>query len=77
MQIFNHIILEEKPQNKNGALWNLLHNMRENEVNFESPVNLNIANMKEIRFPELIWHHYDVIPKKVKLTNNGNTGTHH
>lgn len=40
---------------------------------FESPIDLNIAKMKEIEMCLLEWINFEVPPKKMKVTNTGHT----
>lgn len=39
-----------------------------------SPINLNINEMKVVKLNSLLWYNYDIMPKKLKLTNTGDTG---
>ncbi|XP_070172067.1 carbonic anhydrase 1 [Polyergus mexicanus] len=39
----------------------------------ESPINLNISYMKVVKLNPVQWLNYNVIPKKMKLTNTGYT----
>lgn len=61
---------EEK---KELTLEELLIELRENEHNLESPINLNITKMRMIELPDLAWQNYEIPPKKIKLTNSGHT----
>lgn len=40
----------------------------------ESPINLNISYMKVVKLNPVQWLNYNVMPKKMKLTNSGYTG---
>lgn len=43
------------------------------EGHFESPVDINLSNAVPIELPLLKWHHHELPPKKMKLTNTGHT----
>ncbi|XP_011153183.1 carbonic anhydrase 1 [Harpegnathos saltator] len=43
------------------------------EGKLESPIDLNIAHMKTTELNPLQWCNYNVMPKKLKLTNTGYT----
>ncbi|XP_063230377.1 carbonic anhydrase 13-like [Bacillus rossius redtenbacheri] len=38
-----------------------------------SPIDLRLQKMKAIALPRLQWHNYDLVPKKMKITNTGIT----
>lgn len=40
---------------------------------YESPIDINLSNMTRIELPKLKWHHVDLMPKKMKVTNTGHT----
>lgn len=40
----------------------------------ESPIDLNISYMKVIKLNPVQWLNYNVMPRKIKLTNTGYTG---
>lgn len=40
----------------------------------ESPIDLHLPKATAIELPPLEWHHMEVEPKRVKLTNSGHTG---
>ncbi|XP_017772053.1 PREDICTED: carbonic anhydrase 1-like [Nicrophorus vespilloides] len=40
---------------------------------YESPIDIHIPNTVKLELPPLTWHHLELPPKKVKLTNTGHT----
>lgn len=38
-----------------------------------SPIDINVIRTKKLNMPKLIWNNYSVRPKKMKITNNGQT----
>uniref|UniRef100_A0A6P7H4I3 Uncharacterized protein LOC114345985 isoform X2 n=1 Tax=Diabrotica virgifera virgifera TaxID=50390 RepID=A0A6P7H4I3_DIAVI len=44
-----------------------------NEGCFESPIDINLKNAKEMDLPPLIWMNFETPPKKTKITNTGHT----
>lgn len=40
---------------------------------FPAPIDIDVTNTKKIDLPLLKWHNYEKIPKKMKLTNSGET----
>ncbi|KAJ8919119.1 hypothetical protein NQ315_012104 [Exocentrus adspersus] len=59
---------DEVPEDQMG-IRNLVHT----EGIFESPIDLNIAKMKDINLPLLEWYNFEIPPKKMKVTNTGHT----
>lgn len=47
---------------------------KESDSSLPSPINLNVSDAIKVRLPNLKWHKYDVIPRKMKVTNSGRTG---
>lgn len=43
-------------------------------VVLESPIDIHIPNAIALELPPLEWHHMELEPKRVKLTNSGHTG---
>ncbi|XP_014612126.1 PREDICTED: carbonic anhydrase 1-like [Polistes canadensis] len=43
------------------------------EGKLESPIDLDISKMTPINLPPLKWFYYDVAPRKLKITNTGDT----
>lgn len=39
----------------------------------ESPIDINLSKVVPVIMPSLEWHHHDLPPKKMKLTNSGHT----
>lgn len=39
----------------------------------ESPIDINVANSNVINLPMIQWRNYEKMPKKIKLTNTGET----
>lgn len=42
---------------------------------YESPIDINLSHMTQIELPKIKWHHVDLTPKKMKVTNTGHTRT--
>ncbi|RLU20790.1 hypothetical protein DMN91_007404, partial [Ooceraea biroi] len=43
------------------------------DAKLSSPINLNISRMKIVQLNPIKWFNYNVLPKKLKLTNTGYT----
>ncbi|EEZ98484.1 Carbonic anhydrase 3-like Protein [Tribolium castaneum] len=50
-----------------------IQTLTDTETVYESPIDINISKTKEIQVPPLTWHHLDLPPKKMKVTNSGYT----
>lgn len=48
-----------------------IRKLTETEGCFEAPINISISKAKEIQLLPLEWIHFDVPPKKIKVTNTG------
>lgn len=42
---------------------------------FPAPIDINVSYTTTIDLPLLKWHNYEKMPKKMKLTNSGETCT--
>lgn len=49
----------------------LIRQLTQTEGCFESPIDVSISKAKEIQLQPLEWIHFDVPPKKIKVTNTG------
>lgn len=52
----------------------LIQQLAHTDGKLGSPINLNISEMKVVKLNPLQWFNYNVMPKKLKLTNTGHTG---
>ncbi|XP_067205284.1 carbonic anhydrase 7-like isoform X2 [Linepithema humile] len=51
----------------------LIQQLAHTNGKLKSPINLNISEMKVVKLNPLQWFNYNVMPKKLKLTNTGHT----
>ncbi|KAG5878208.1 hypothetical protein JTB14_009773 [Gonioctena quinquepunctata] len=56
---------------KRKQLW--IRKLTQTEGCFESPIDISITKSKEIELPPLEWANFEIPPKKVKVTNTGQT----
>lgn len=64
---------DEEFEDKSVATQMWIRRLVRTEGIFESPIDLNVAKMKEIDLPLLEWVNFEVPPKKMKITNTGHT----
>lgn len=50
-----------------------IQSLVDTEGHLESPVDINLSNAIPFELPILKWHHHELPPKKIKLTNTGHT----
>lgn len=66
-------IQENHPDFENSISQKQLYirQLTETEGCFESPIDICLTNAKDIRLKPLEWVHFEVPPKKIKVTNTG------
>ncbi|XP_018569032.1 carbonic anhydrase 2-like [Anoplophora glabripennis] len=64
---------DEEFEDKTIATQMWIRRLVNSEGIFESPIDLNVAKMKEIDLSLLEWVNFEVPPKKMKVTNTGHT----
>ncbi|XP_032667160.1 carbonic anhydrase 1-like [Odontomachus brunneus] len=69
----NFAQIEVNVYERNKENVQLIQQLANIEDILESPIDLNISYMKVIELNPLLWYNYNVMPKKLKLTNTGYT----
>lgn len=50
-----------------------VHRLAETNAEFAAPIDIDVVAAIGIGLPLLEWHHYEVMPRKMRLTNTGQT----
>ncbi|XP_055544332.1 carbonic anhydrase 1-like [Wyeomyia smithii] len=52
---------------------NIVAALAQEEAVLPAPIDININRCEQLELPALIWHNYEQLPTKIKLTNTGET----
>lgn len=68
-------VVEEEEEEEEFVGWNIkkILALVTTDGAIPSPIDINVIRATQFEAPCLIWHHYDDMPKKMKLTNTGQT----
>lgn len=50
-----------------------VHQLGETDSEFAAPIDIDVVAATAIDLPLLEWHNYEVMPRKMRLTNTGKT----
>lgn len=53
-----------------------VHQVAEKQGQHPTPIDIDVVGTTKIDLPMLEWHHYDVMPRKMRLINTGKTRKH-
>ncbi|XP_065073518.1 carbonic anhydrase 1-like [Ochlerotatus camptorhynchus] len=63
----------ETESNASDDTSNIVLAVASRESSLPAPIDININFAEKITLPELLWHNYEKLPNKIKLSNTGET----